>query len=145
MDTYQIRAARPNDANAIAQLVRELAASMGEVSPITNTYVSIYLAFQGCGALLAVLDGTIVGLLSYSMRPNLYHAGPCGLIEELVVRDSARGQGIGRALVVEALRLFESMGCAEASVSTLPDNAGAQRLYRSLGLNDESLLLEHHF
>ena len=144
-DTYTIRAARPEDDAAITQLIRELATAIEEQSPITNAYVSIYLAFQGCGALLAEQDGAAVGLLSYSIRPNLYHAGPCAMIEELVVRDASRGQGIGKALILEAVRLFESLGCAEASVSTLPDNEGAQRLYRAMGFDDDAVLLEHHF
>jgi ribosomal protein S18 acetylase RimI-like enzyme len=144
-DTYTIRAARPDDANAITHLIQELATAIKEASPVTHDYVRIYLAFQGCGALLAEQDGAAVGLLSYSIRPNLYHGGPCALIEELVVCDTARGQGIGKALIREALRLFESMGCAEASVSTLPDNAGAQRLYRAMGFGDEAVLLEQHF
>jgi ribosomal protein S18 acetylase RimI-like enzyme len=144
-DTYTIRAARPDDANAITHLIQELATAIEEESPITDDYVRICLAFQGCSALLAEQDGAAIGLLSYSIRPNLYHRGPCALIEELVVRDAMRGQGIGKALILKALRLFETLGCAEASVSTLPDNEGAQRLYRAMGFGDEAVLLEHHF
>jgi ribosomal protein S18 acetylase RimI-like enzyme len=144
-DTYMIRTARPDDADVIAQQIQELAEAISEHSPITAAYISTYLAFQGCGVLLAEQDGSAVGLLSYSIRANLYHAGPCGLIEELVVRDGARGRGIGKALIREALRLFESLGCAEATVSTLPDNEGALRLYRAMGFDEEAVLLEHHF
>ena len=144
-EPYSIRTARSEDAGAIAQLIQELATAIGEDSPITAAYAGIFLVFQGCGVLLAEQDDGIVGLLSYSMRPNLYHAGPCGLIEELLVRDTVRGQGIGKGLIRAALRLFETMGCAEASVSTMPDNEGALRLYRAMGFGDEAVLLEHHF
>ncbi len=56
----------------------------------------------------------------------------------------ARGQGIGGALVREAIEGAVRSGCAEISVSTMADNAAAQRLYRAHGLTDESLLLERH-
>lgn len=143
--TVHIRRASGDDAPAITGLISELAHSIGEASPMSDHYARIYLASQSCGVLLAEIEGATVGLLSYSIRPNLYHAGPCALIEELVVRASRRGQGIGTALLREAICLFESMGCAEASVSTLPDNQGAQRLYRNLGFTDEGVLLEKHF
>jgi ribosomal protein S18 acetylase RimI-like enzyme len=141
----RIRQANADDANIIANLVRALAQSAGETTQLDDHYARIYLAMQGCGVLLAEQAGEAVGLLSYSMRPNLYHAKACGLIEELVVREDARGHGIGTTLIHEALRLFESLGCAEVSISTMPENEGAQRLYRALGFTDEAVLLEKHF
>jgi ribosomal protein S18 acetylase RimI-like enzyme len=140
-----IRNATPDDARAIASLIGELAQSIGEASPVSDAYARIYLAAAGSGILLAEDSDDVAGLLSYSIRPNLYHAGPSGLIEELVVRADMRGRGIGKALLAEALRLFELMGCAEASVSTMRDNEAAQRLYRSMGMIDEAVLLEKHF
>jgi ribosomal protein S18 acetylase RimI-like enzyme len=140
-----IRNATPDDARAIVSLIGELAQSIGEASPVSDAYARIYLAAAGSGILLAEESNDVLGLLSYSIRPNLYHAGPSGLIEELVVRAAMRGRGIGKALLAEALRLFELMGCAEASVSTTRDNEAAQHLYRSMGMIDEAVLLEKHF
>ena len=140
-----IRGARPGDEDTIVGLVSDLALSIDETSPVSVPYVRIFLAATGAGILLAELDGEVIGLLSYSIRPNLYHAAPVALIEELIVQATARNQGIGKALLTEALRLFQEMGCAEASISTMPENTGAQRLYRSLGLADEAVLLEKHF
>jgi len=61
-----------------------------------------------------------------------------------VVDEQARGQGIGRRLVEELLARGRAEGWAEVSVSTMPENAGAQRFYRSLGLTDEAVYLERH-
>ena len=140
-----IRQARPEDAILIVGLIRELAQTIGEKSPITEGYVRDYVAFPGSGAWLAEQDGHVVGLLSYSVRPNLYHAAPSALIEELVVRESARGHGVGSALMSELLRHLASTGCAEVSVSTMPDNEGARRFYQSHGLVDQAVFLEKHF
>ncbi len=141
----RIRKAAPEDAPAVVALVQEMAAAEGEPSPLGEEYARSYLAGQDRGALLAIEDGQAVGLLSYSVRPDLYHAGGSALIELLEVCAPYRGQGVGTALVRALLERLEEMGCAEVSVSTMPENAGAIRFYRALGLTEEALYLEKHF
>lgn len=140
-----VRPAQPGDEPAIVALIRELAEADGQSSPITGEYVRTYLAFPGSSVLLAEEGGQAIGLLSYSVRPGLYHAGSSGLIEELVVHGPDRGRGIGRALMSELVQRLAALGCAEVSVSTLPGNEDAKRFYRSHGLVDEAVLLEKHF
>ena len=139
-----VREARPGDEHDVVGLITELARTIGETSPITAGYVQEYLAFPGCHVLWAEEDGRLVGVLSYSIRPNLYHAANSALIEELVVRESARGHGVGSVLLSELLSRLPSQGCAEVSVTTMPDNDGAIRFYRSHGLVDEAVFLEKH-
>ncbi len=132
------------DEAAIVALIQELAAASGETSPVTEGYVREYLATPDSHVLLARLAGRSVGLLSYLVRPNLYHAGPSALIEELVVAGAERGQGVGSALLRHLLTHLQATGCTEVSVTTLPDNEGAQRFYRAHGLVDEAVFLEKH-
>jgi ribosomal protein S18 acetylase RimI-like enzyme len=143
-----IRQANEADAKAIVTLIGQLAGAISEtstlVSALTAEYVCAYLRHPGCAVLLAERDGAVLGLLSLTMRPNLYHAADCCLIEEFIVDQGARSQGIGGALVKEAIRRAGAQGCAEISVSTMPDNTGAARFYRAHGLTDEALLLERH-
>lgn len=141
----RVREAQRGDESLIIELIKELAEAVGEPSPVTEEYVRNYLGFPGSGVLLAEEDSKAIGLLSYSVRPNLYHAASSGLIEELVVARSARGRGVGSALLTDLIRRLESMGCAEVSVSTMSDKEGAQRFYRSHGLVDEAVFLEKHF
>jgi GNAT superfamily N-acetyltransferase len=140
-----IREAGPEDATTIAALVRELAAAWGDTSPVTAAYVEDYVAAPGTGVLLAERARQVVGLISYSIRPNLYHAGPSAIIEELIVGDGHRDQGVGGRLVQQLLDHLAGLGCIEVAVSTLPGNEGAQRFYRTHGLVDEAVLLEKHF
>jgi ribosomal protein S18 acetylase RimI-like enzyme len=140
-----IRDATPEDAPAVVALIQELAAAGGEASPLDEAYARAYLRGAGHAVLLAEEDGETIGLLSYSIRPDLYHAGGSVLIEELVVRAPNRGRGVGRALVKTLLDRLEGLGCAEVSVSAMPDNAGAIRFYKTLGLVEEAVFLEHHF
>jgi len=140
-----IRDAGPGDETTIVRLVREMAAGEGDESPVDEHYARHFLASPASGALIAWDGGEAVGLLSYCMTPGLFHAADSGLIELLVVTGSRRGEGIGRALVDAALRLFREAGCAEASVSTGEANDPAQHVYREAGLTESSLLLEKHF
>lgn len=143
--TPTIREATPGDAAEIAALVRELAEADGESSAVGAAYVETYLDFPGSAALLAEDQGRAIGLLSYCVRPNLYHAGNTCLIEELVVRAGSRGRGVGGALVSALLERLAALGCAEVSVSTMLDNQRAQAFYRKHGFTDEALYLERHF
>jgi ribosomal protein S18 acetylase RimI-like enzyme len=143
--SISVRDAHPGDEPHIVRLIRELADTDDEASPITPEYVCGYMTFPGNHVLLAEDGERVIGLLSYSVRPGLYHAGDSALIEELVVHAPERGRGVGSALMTELLRRLEALGCAEVSVSTMPDNTGAQRFYRAHGLRDEALFLEKHF
>ncbi len=144
MDTI-IREAELADAADIVRLINELAALDGEQSPLTEAYVATYLSSAVSKILLAERQQSSVGLLSYSLRPDLYHAALSCLVEELIVQEDARGQGAGRALMVELLARLATLDCAEVSVATLPANTRAINFYRTHGLAEECLFLEKHF
>ena len=133
------------DADAVVSLVRELGESWGEPSGVDADYVRHYLDFPGRVVLLAEAAGERVGMLVYSLNPNLFHAADGCLIEDLYVRPSWRGNGVGRALVAHVMAEAPRRGWAEVSVSTGNDNAAALSLYRGQGLVEEYVLLEKHF
>ena len=140
-----LREAELKDAPSVVQLIAELAATENEHSLITAAYVESYLASPVSSILLAEVRQRVVGLLSYSVRPDLHHAGDSCLIEELIVTADVRGQGVGRALLTELLSRLATRGCTEVSVAATPTNHQAIKFYQSHGLTDESLFLEKHF
>lgn len=139
-----VREARPADAASIVSLVQELASRLGEQSPLSEAYVLEYLSLPGNYILLAQDAGRVIGLLSYSMRPNLYHAGYSCLVEELVVQASQRNRGVGSVLLRYLIRKMEAWGAEEISVSVMPDNSEALDFYRRHGMLDEAVFLEKH-
>jgi ribosomal protein S18 acetylase RimI-like enzyme len=140
----RIRDAVPGDEASIVALIQELGAASDYESPIREEHAAAYLASPGCGVLLAEEEGEALGLLSYSIRFDLFHAANSCLIDELVVGQAHRGRGVGSALIQEVIRRATSAGCIEVSVTTMPDNEAAQALYRSHGLVDEAVFLEMH-
>jgi ribosomal protein S18 acetylase RimI-like enzyme len=91
-------------------------------------------AIVGCPAntvLLARSAGTITGTLTLVMFPL-----PSGLrawIEDVVVDDSARGQGTGEVLTREALRIAGEAGARTVDLTSRPSREAAGRLYERVG------------
>ena len=80
---------------------------------------------------LARVDGRIVGSLTLA----LYQI-PTGLkawIEDVVVDDSARGQGVGEALSMAAVEEARRRGAKDVSLTSRPSREAANRLYQRLG------------
>ena len=139
-----VRPAEDDDVVEIAGLVAMLAAELGDPTPVTPAYVADYLHRPGCHALLAVRSSEVLGLLSYSFRPSLYHAADSCMVDELIVRLAERSGGIGTLLLNEVIRLAREGGCAEVSLGVMKSNQAALRFYLRHGFEDEALLLERH-
>jgi ribosomal protein S18 acetylase RimI-like enzyme len=61
---------------------------------------------------------------------------PTGLrawIEDVVVDEAARGQGVGAALIREALRIALEAGARTVDLTSRPEREAANRLYERLG------------
>ena len=81
--------------------------------------------------LIARSAGAIIGTLTLVMFPL-----PTGLrawIEDVVVDEAARGQGVGAALTVEALRLAREAGARTVDLTSRPSREAAGRLYERAG------------
>ena len=74
---------------------------------------------------------------------------PSGLrawIEDVVVDEAARGQGIGEALTIEALRLAQDAGARRVDLTSRPAREAAGRLYQRIGFEErESRLYRFTF
>ena len=140
-----IREARPSDEPVVIELIRELARTEAVESGVTVELLREYQARGDSGILVAELGGEVVGMLSFFVRPGLFHGGHWGYVDELIVTATAQGKGIGDALMSAVMSRFEAAGCVEAAVSTVFGNDRAAALYRKHGLGDEALQLEKHF
>lgn len=99
--------------------------------PLDEQALRSLVAWQGNRLLVARVDGAIVGALTLVMFPI-----PTGLrawIEDVVVDETVRGQGIGAALTVEAVRLARADGARTIDLTSRPSRQAANRLYERLG------------
>ena len=76
-------------------------------------------------------DGGVLGTLTFALYR--VSSGVKGRIEDVIVDESARGQGVGEALVREAMRLANEAGVLMLELTSMPYRQAANRLYRRLG------------
>ena len=140
-----VRPAIPSDAPAASGLMAQLAEhTQGHIDPGVQDRFRAMIGLPQYAVFVAENEaGQVIGLLSASQRWTLWHTGPCALIEELVVDERARRQGVGQALIQAVLDWARDRGCSEIEVSTDHDNMDAQAFYRRLGFENEALLLEY--
>lgn len=84
------------------------------------------------GVFVAETDGQVVGYITTWIDPE----AAMGFIPNLAVDASARGLGIGRALIEHALRHFRAQGIRHARIETLEQNPIGQTLYPSVGFRE---------
>jgi ribosomal protein S18 acetylase RimI-like enzyme len=76
-------------------------------------------------------DGTVLGTLTFVLYR--VSSGVKGRIEDVIVDESARGRGVGEALVREGMRLANEAGVLMLELTSMPYRQAANRLYRRLG------------
>lgn len=93
-----------------------------------------FLAPSEDGLLLgARSEGRLVGYACLYWHFSSLEATECVLMNDLFVDESARGQGVGRALIEASAEVARERGVPFVEWSTAPDNHTAQRLYDSTG------------
>ena len=76
-------------------------------------------------------DGPIVG--SASLTVYRAPTGIRAIIEDVIVDETVRGQGIGEALVCRLLDIAREKGAKGVSLTSNPKREAANRLYQRLG------------
>jgi ribosomal protein S18 acetylase RimI-like enzyme len=114
---------------ALAGLVPELSSSAappstGEVRAIVESPATTVLVARAD-------DDVIVGSLTLALFR--IPTGVRAWIEDVVVAESARGQGVGEALTREALRLAKAAGARTVDLTSRPARQAANRLYEKVG------------
>jgi ribosomal protein S18 acetylase RimI-like enzyme len=113
---------------AFGRLLPQLSRS---AKPLDAAAIAAVASDPAVTVLLARSDGRIAGSLSLVMFRI-----PTGLrawIEDVVVDEAARGQGVGAILTREALRLARQAGVRTVDLSTRPARVAAGRLYEREG------------
>jgi ribosomal protein S18 acetylase RimI-like enzyme len=108
--------------------------------------VLTYLDDPAAEVLVAVADAhaPVLGVISLRVMLDLFHGAPTALIQELVVAEGHRGEGIGGALLDAAIARARERGCVEIAVVTGERNEAGQAAYRSRGFEPEGVYFERH-
>ncbi|WP_372919003.1 N-acetyltransferase family protein [Sandarakinorhabdus sp.] len=132
-----IRPATPADIPAIHRLIVELAIYEKEPDAVNATHADLNAALFGsrptAECVLAELDGQAAGLALFFTNFSTWTGKPGLYLEDLFVMPSARGAGLGKALLVHLAGIAAARGYARFEWSVLDWNEPAIGFYKALG------------
>jgi ribosomal protein S18 acetylase RimI-like enzyme len=121
--------ATPELVEAFSRLVPQLSRS---APPLDAGALGAVIDHPANSVLVARDDaGTVVGTLTLVIFP--IPTAMRAWIEDVVVDDAARGQGVGESLNREALRLAAEAGAKTVDLTSRPSREAANRLYQRIG------------
>jgi len=138
-----IRDATAADVPVILELIRELAAYEREPDAVLASEADLHASLFGPDAvascLIAEADGEAVGFALWFRNFSTWLGKPGVYLEDLFVRPSARGSGMGKALLMRLVEIARERDYGRVEWSVLDWNEPAIGFYRSLGAtpNDE--------
>ena len=85
--------------------------------------------------MVAEHSGTVVGYVFADVEPTNWMElrGPCGVVHDVYVDESARRLGAGRELMKAAIAWIRSKGRSQVVLMTMNRNERAQQLFATLG------------
>jgi len=133
MTTPLVRDVTERDASAVARLCTQLGYQTS--ADVIPERVARIAGDPNARAILAELpsQNAAVGLATIHVRHTLNHAAPLAQLTLLVVDESVRGTGVGRAIVAEAERWARERGCHRIVVTTALRRVDAHAFYERVG------------
>ena len=143
----EIRPIRPDEHDAVADLtVRSYLTIYDDLGDYEAVLRRVAHRARSVDVLVAVLDGQLVGTVTFVPGPGPYAEGddPDGAwIRMLAVEPTLERRGIGRALTLACVERARAAGRARILLNTGDPQVAAQRLYGGLGFDRRPELDEH--
>lgn len=138
---FTVRAAELRDVNGIVQLIRELAEfeQLTHLLQVTPERLRPHLFGERpvaeCLVAEAAAEGgkELVAFALFFTNFSTFLAQPGLYLEDLYVRPSQRGSGLGKALLTRLAQLAVERGCGRFEWSVLDWNENAIRFYERMG------------
>ena len=134
-----VREARPDDWPAVSALLAELGRPDVRGNDDEHEHERAFLRYlerDDTVALVADDDGHVIGFVDLEFRQRLNFETPEAWIPDLVVAETARGTGAGRALLDEADRLARERGCWGMTLESANWRESSHAFYEHVGWAD---------
>jgi GNAT superfamily N-acetyltransferase len=128
----ELRDARPSDKTDFLRLWNAyLAFYKTDLAPEVTaaTWARLMDPASPVKARLAEVDGQVMGFAIHLHHPSTWVASEDCYLEDLFVSDTARGRGVGRALIDDLIALARTKGWARLYWHTNETNTRARGLY----------------
>jgi ribosomal protein S18 acetylase RimI-like enzyme len=135
--------AEPSEAAIVAGLLVEFRDHYGRDWPSANSFlasVERLMERRDAEFLLGTPhdDSPPAGVCQLRYRHSVWKAADDCWLEDLFVREAARGAGLGATLVSLALERARERGCRRVELDTNESNDAALALYRRMGFSERS-------
>lgn len=142
-----IRRGTAADVPAMMKLVRELAEYEKAAEQVSNTEERMIREGFGenpaFGSFVAEVDGTIQGISIYYFRYSTWK-GKRLYLEDIVVTDAMRGNGLGKLLLDRTIEEAQNTGCSGMMWQVLDWNEPAINFYKKYNTRFDSGWLNVH-
>lgn len=129
-----VRLATAADAAVVADLLDRFNREYDTPSPGPDALAARLERLSSNPNVVALLAGDpAVGLALLTLRPNVWHAGPVALLDELYVLPVERRRGIGSALLQAAEEECRRRGSHLLEINVDGEDAEARRFYERHG------------
>jgi GNAT superfamily N-acetyltransferase len=139
-----IREAQPGDLEALVELLGLLFALESDfaVDAARQRRGLAKLMAKSRNRLILVAEraGAVVGMATAQALVSTAEGGPALLLEDVVVRPEARGQGVGRALLARLEAWGQGLGATRMQLLADTGNAPAFEFYRACGFHSTNLV-----
>lgn len=144
-DQMTIRNAAHTDIDALVRLLKQLFAIEKDFTFDAQKHKKgLKLMLDGCGkhrtVKVALYKGVIAGMCTAQIRISTASGGMAAVIEDLVVDEPVRGNGIGHALLEAMDEWAELMGIAHLSLLADKNNASGLKFYNRHGWKTTDLI-----
>ena len=135
--TFAIRPATPADGTHIQSMIVELAVFEKLEHLVVATEEKLHEGLFGpqpaCEAIVGEVDGEVVTFALFFHNFSTFLTKRGLYLEDLYVRQSQRGKGIGSRMLKHLARLAVERGCGRFEWSVLDWNTPAINFYKSMG------------
>ncbi len=132
-----IRNVTENDISEVIILMQEFAFFDGSQNEIVIDAQKLLEAYSGkipglYGLVIEGPDG-LVGFLNYFYTYSSFELSKCIWVEDVFIRESYRGKGLGRAVFKKVKSIAQEEGCSRVDWLVRKDNLSGISFYDSIG------------
>lgn len=133
-----IRRIRLDDLDKVYELMNILYEGKLKYDRFKNIY-KLKLQEENSYYIVAVEDDNVVGVLTSELQEKLHRERLQLFIEDLIVEESKRNNGIGKALIENAINYAKDNNCEVVELTSYKNNIKAHKFYENNGFINHSI------
>jgi ribosomal protein S18 acetylase RimI-like enzyme len=133
----QARIAERDDAETLGRLLHDFNCEYNDPTPgpvVLAERIDRLIADEQ--ALFLLIGEPAVGVVALRFRPSIVESKDDCYLEEFYVAPHARGQGLGRDLLQEAIRAARERGAGRMELGTAETDEAARHVYETSGFSN---------